>query len=241
MEGDSGATTIAKATFDGNDLEKKETGWDRVKQAFVADQENKDIPRELYEMILMATMGMLMGYAYGGVPASRHARERYIQKSGAAIYSSRLEATGASYNAGMRGFIRYGYRWGWRTALLAAGFHGISTFMAVYRDKVDMTNYVSAAVVTGSLYRVNLGLRGLVGGAFVGAVVGIPAGLILIGVQKLQGETMLEKNKRDRREKAIAREKELELRRQTTPLLLDYMEKNMKQSSKPENSEAASS
>ena len=41
----------------------------------------------------MAVLGMAGGYVYGGVPASRHARERYIEKSNAAIYSSRLEAT----------------------------------------------------------------------------------------------------------------------------------------------------
>ncbi|XP_038069560.1 complex I assembly factor TIMMDC1, mitochondrial-like isoform X2 [Patiria miniata] len=241
MDDETGKKDVAIATLDEHHQEKKETGWDRIKQAYTADPETHEIPRELYELILMTTMGMLMGYAYGGVPASRHARDRYIQKSGAAIYSSRLEATGASYNAGVRGFIRYGYRWGWRIAFLAAGFQGISTCMSLYRDKQDITNYVSAAMVTGSLYRFNLGLRGLVGGAFAGAVVGIPAGLILMGAQKLQGETTLEKNKRVRQEKAIARDKELLLRRDVTPLMMEYMEENMNPRSDSEKNETASS
>ncbi|XP_071784108.1 complex I assembly factor TIMMDC1, mitochondrial-like isoform X2 [Asterias amurensis] len=208
---------------DEHQEERKETGWDRVKEAYTYDKDNRYLPRELHELVLMAVLGMAGGYVYGGVPASRHARERYIEKSNAAIYSSRLEATGASYNAGTRGLIRYGYRWGWRTAVLATGFHGISTCLGLYRDKQDLTNYVSAAAITGSLFRFNLGLRGLVGGAFVGVLVGLPAGLALLGVQKMQGETFLEKNKRLRREAVEDRQKELLLRMQVTPLLLNEM------------------
>ena len=55
-------------------------------------RDNQEFPRELYEVFMMTVLGMMMGYVYGGVPAARQARQRYIEKSGASVYSSRLEA-----------------------------------------------------------------------------------------------------------------------------------------------------
>lgn len=59
---------------------------------------NEDgLSRELYEVIMMFLLGGMLGFAYGGFPASRFARRRYIQNSQASLYSSKLEATVSTY------------------------------------------------------------------------------------------------------------------------------------------------
>lgn len=205
----------------------KRSGWDNVKDAYILNRETGEISREVYELFMMFLLGSAAGSLYGGLPASRHARNRYIQTSDAALYSSKLEAVGTSYNAGTRGFIRYGYRWGWRTGFLALGFHGISSFLAVYRDKTDMYNYAVASVSTGALYRINLGLRGMIGGGIVGALLGIPAGGMLLAAQHLSGVTLLEFNKGLRKEALQGKQQKLQDREKAFSELIGSINKSI--------------
>nr|XP_054749708.1 complex I assembly factor TIMMDC1, mitochondrial-like [Lytechinus pictus] len=137
---------------------------------------------------------------------------------------------GSSYNAASRGMIRYGFRWGWRTAILAGCYHGISTSLAVYRDKQDMICYTVAGVSTGVLYRINLGLRGMVGGAFVGGLLGIPCGALLLGFQHVMGETFIEKHRRVRAEQQAEKLQERSLRMSITPRMMEIMEESIQKS-----------
>lgn len=64
--------------------------------------------------------------------------------------------------------------------------------MSVYRGKSSMWEYVAAGSTTGALFRMNLGLRGMVAGAVVGGALGIFAGGASLGVMKLSGTSMEE-------------------------------------------------
>lgn len=151
-------------------------------------------------MISSGVLGALAGLFYGGIPAARHARQRYIQVSQAEMYANRVEAVRSAHNAAIRGFVRYGWRWSWRVAVIVTLFNSVSTGMSVYRDKDAISNYVAAGAATVGLFRLNLGLRGLVAGTIIGAVLGIPVGGLVIGLQSLTGETVRERRRRERRE-----------------------------------------
>ena len=49
-------------------------------------------PEELTNVIKSGGVAAFAGLIYGGLPAARHARQRYIQNSQAEIYTSRVEA-----------------------------------------------------------------------------------------------------------------------------------------------------
>ncbi|XP_030828113.1 complex I assembly factor TIMMDC1, mitochondrial [Strongylocentrotus purpuratus] len=221
-DADSSVTMVTEDADPGS-------GWLRLKEAYFVNNED-GLSRELYEVIMMFLLGGMLGFAYGGFPASRFARQRYIQNSQASLYSSKLEATGSSYNAASRGMIRYGYRWGWRTAVLAGSYHGISMSLAVYRNKQDMISYTVAGVSTGALYRISLGLRGMIGGAFVGGLLGIPCGALLLGFQHVMGETFIEKHRRMRAELQAERLQERSLRMSVTPQMIEMMEESIQRS-----------
>ncbi|NXL65872.1 TIDC1 factor, partial [Chordeiles acutipennis] len=106
----------------------------------------------------------------------------------------------SAHRAGLRGFIRYGWRWSWRVAVFVTIFNTVSTGLSVYRNKTTISNFASAGGVTGALFRMHLGLQGLAGGFVFGTVFGIPAGGLLMVMQKLSGETLQEKRNRERRE-----------------------------------------
>ncbi|XP_063953716.1 uncharacterized protein LOC135153669 [Lytechinus pictus] len=68
------------------------SGWLRLKEAYFVNRED-GLSRELYEVVMMFVLGGMLGFVYGGFPASRFARQRYIHNSQASLYHSRLEAT----------------------------------------------------------------------------------------------------------------------------------------------------
>lgn len=64
--------------------------------------------------------------------------------------------------------------------------------MSVYRGKSSVWEYIAAGSSTGALFRMNLGLRGMVAGAIVGGALGVVAGGASMGIMKLSGTSMEE-------------------------------------------------
>ncbi|XP_073160614.1 complex I assembly factor TIMMDC1, mitochondrial isoform X2 [Lepidochelys kempii] len=75
----------------------------------------------------------------------------------------------------------------------------VSTGLSVYRNKTAFSHFAAAGAFTGGLFRVHLGLSRMAAGSVFGAAFGIPAGGLLLAVQKLAGETIQEKRTRERR------------------------------------------
>lgn len=196
-----------------------DTGWDRLKDLFDRD-DTQMYPEELRNVIKSGVVAALAGLIYGGLPAARHAKQRYIQVSQAEIYTSRVEAVRSAHNAAIRGFVRYGWRWSWRVAAFVTLFNSVSTGLSVYRDKYTLSHYAAAGAVTGGLFRLNLGLGGLVAGTVIGAVLGIPTGALIISMQSLAGETLRERRRRERRELYELRLEEWSARLQLTDDLI---------------------
>ncbi|XP_068447190.1 complex I assembly factor TIMMDC1, mitochondrial [Clinocottus analis] len=176
-----------------------DAGWDRIKDLFNRDVTQR-YPEELTNVIKSGLAAALAGLLYGGLPAARDAKQRYIQVSQAEIYTSRVEAVRSAHNAAIRGFVRYGWRWSWRVAVFVTIFNSVSTGLSVYRNEYNLSHYAAAGAVTGGLFRLNLGLRGLVAGTIIGAVMGIPTGALIISMQSIAGETAGQRRIRKRRE-----------------------------------------
>ncbi|XP_039599757.1 complex I assembly factor TIMMDC1, mitochondrial [Polypterus senegalus] len=183
----------------GNKPEFPDTGWDRIKELFHRHETNA-FSEEITNTIKSALMAAAVGMMYGGIPAARHARKRYIEQSNAEVYRHRIEAVRSAHNAAIRGFLRYGWRWSWRVAAFVTVFNAGSIVLSVYRDKYVLGHYAAAGAITGGLFRINLGLRGLVAGSLIGGVLGVPAGALIMGMQMASGETLGERKRRERRE-----------------------------------------
>ncbi|XP_068165465.1 complex I assembly factor TIMMDC1, mitochondrial [Antennarius striatus] len=179
--------------------ELPETGWERIKHFFHRDG-TPQYPEEINNVIKSGLFSGMIGFLYGGVPAARYARRRYIQSSQAEIYTSRVDAIRSSHNAAIRGLLRYGCRWGWRVAAFVTLFNSVSTGLLVYRNKYAISNYAAAGAVSGALFRVSLGPKGVVAGAVIGTVLGIPIGALIIGMQSLMGQDPGEGRKRKQKE-----------------------------------------
>ncbi|KAI2531005.1 translocase of inner mitochondrial membrane domain containing 1, partial [Homo sapiens] len=88
---------------------------------------------------------------------------------------------------------------GWDRLRELFGKDTVNTSLNVYRNKDALSHFVIAGAVTGSLFRINVGLRGLVAGGIIGALLGTPVGGLLMAFQKYSGETVQERKQKDRK------------------------------------------
>ncbi|KAM9628475.1 complex I assembly factor TIMMDC1, mitochondrial [Morphnus guianensis] len=176
-----------------------QTGWERLSELWRRD-ERQQYPEETVNIVKSAFTGGVVGWMYGGLPAFYHARKAFIERSHGELFQNRADAVQSAHRAGLRSFIRYGWRWSWRVATFVTIFNMASTGLSVYRNKSTISNYASAGAFTGALFRIHLGLQGLAGGLMFGTAFGIPAGALLMIMQKVAGETLQEKRNRERRE-----------------------------------------
>ncbi|KFQ21538.1 Translocase of inner mitochondrial membrane domain-containing protein 1, partial [Merops nubicus] len=128
------------------------------------------------------------------------ARKSFIERSHGELFQNRADAVQSAHRAGLRSFIRYGWRWSWRVTAFVTVFNVVSTGLSAYRNKTATSHYAAAGGFTGALFRMHLGLQGLAGGFLFGTAFGIPAGGLLMVMQKLAGETLQEKRNRERQE-----------------------------------------
>ncbi|XP_075436713.1 complex I assembly factor TIMMDC1, mitochondrial [Ascaphus truei] len=199
-----------------------ETGGDRIRALFQRTEQG-DFPEEVQSIVKGTVTGLLLGWVYGGVPAARHSKERYIQQSQAEVYRHRVEAVRSAHNAAIRGFLRYGWRWGWRVAAFVTLFNSVSTGLSVYRDDFALSHFAAAGGVTGGAVRMNLGLVGVLTGSVIGATLGVPVGALISGLQSLSGESLREKKQRERRELYERKLEEWSARLQITDGVLQEM------------------
>ncbi|XP_004675249.1 PREDICTED: complex I assembly factor TIMMDC1, mitochondrial [Condylura cristata] len=203
-----------------------ESGWERLRQLFVKDEQQRT-SEELQNIYRAAVSAGIIGWAYGGIPAFIHAKQRYVEQSQAQVYHNQLDAVQSAHQAATRGFIRYGWRWSWRTAVFVTIFNSVNTGLNVYRNKNTLSHFVIAGAVTGSLFRINLGLRGLVAGGIIGALLGTPVGGLLMVLQKYYGETLQEKKQKDLIALHEQKRQEWEARLQFTEILPEKIESDL--------------
>ncbi|XP_025332371.1 complex I assembly factor TIMMDC1, mitochondrial [Canis lupus baileyi] len=203
-----------------------ESGWDRLRDLFVKDEQQRT-SKELENIYKAAVSAGIIGWAYGGIPAFIHAKQRYVEQSQAEVYHNRFDAVQSAHRAATRGFIRYGWRWSWRTTVFVTIFNTVNTGLNVYRNKNALSHFVIAGAVTGGLFRINLGLHGLVAGGIIGALLGAPVGSLLMAFQKFYGETVQERTQKDRKALHELKLEESKARLQFTQLLPEEIESSL--------------
>ncbi|XP_050331013.1 RPII140-upstream gene protein [Bactrocera neohumeralis] len=168
-----------------------ESGLDRLKDMFQVD-EFGSISSELNSIYQAGFVGFLFGAIYGGVIQSRAAYLNFMESNQATAFKSHLDAKRKLQDEVTMSFARGGFKWGWRVGLFTTSYFGIITCVSVYRGKSSIFEYIGAGFVTGSLYKINLGLRGMAAGGIIGGVLGSIAGAASLALLYASGTSMEE-------------------------------------------------
>lgn len=163
-------------SFEPLQEEKKEhTGWDRLRLMYTKD-EFGNISQQMSAVLQTSFMSLFAGAAYGGFKASKQAYEDFIERNQATVYENMLDAKRRLQNHVTINFGRGAFHWGWRLALFCGSFQLLLTSIATYRGNTSVMDYVASGMIAGSVFRAQLGPRGIIVGGTVGSILGLLAG-----------------------------------------------------------------
>uniref|UniRef100_A0A1B0GMI0 Complex I assembly factor TIMMDC1, mitochondrial n=1 Tax=Phlebotomus papatasi TaxID=29031 RepID=A0A1B0GMI0_PHLPP len=168
-----------------------ETGMDRLKKMFTMNSED-GVSSELTSIQQAGFMGIFVGACYGGFLHSRKAYLDFMERNLATSFSSHLDAKKKLQHAVTMSFAKGAFRWGWRLGLFTSTYVGFITMVSVYRGKSSIYEYILAGTAAGAMYKMNLGLRGMVAGGAVGCALGTVGGLLSVTLLRATGMSMEE-------------------------------------------------
>ncbi|XP_068152393.1 RPII140-upstream gene protein [Drosophila tropicalis] len=169
----------------------EESGRERLRHMFTVD-EFGSISSELNSIYQAGFLGFLIGAIYGGVTQSRAGYIDFMENNQATAFKSHFDAKKKMQDQFTVNFAKGGFKWGWRVGLFTTSYFGIITCISVYRGKSSIYEYLAAGSITGSLYKINLGLRGMAAGGIIGGFLGGVAGVTSLLIMKASGTSMEE-------------------------------------------------
>ncbi|XP_011306121.1 RPII140-upstream gene protein [Fopius arisanus] len=171
------------------ELSQKYTGMTAVRRMLTPDQYGELSP-ELVTAVHMSATSTLMGILYGAVIQGREAWYAFIENNQATQFANHLEAKKLLQDKVTLAMGRGALKWGYRIGAFSTMFIFINTCIAAYRGEPGILEYVGAGVITGGLFKVNLGPKGMVAGSVVGGFLGFLGGAASLTLLYLTGYTM---------------------------------------------------
>nr|SVE73253.1 EOG090X0FS6 [Ceriodaphnia reticulata] len=188
--------TAQKLAEQANKVVSTETGWDRLKSIFrteyhsnLANIEFNAISPELDGVLSAASVGTLIGFFIGALPASRAEYEDFITNNKATKFQSHFEAKTKLQHNVTQAMAIAGWRVAWRLGLFTGAYMFFTTAVSVYRNKTSVYEFAAGGLLAGSMYKLPMGPKAMCSGGLAGAALGTLAGGISVGIMKLTGTT----------------------------------------------------
>ncbi|XP_071573996.1 complex I assembly factor TIMMDC1, mitochondrial [Temnothorax nylanderi] len=166
-----------------------ELGWDRVKEIFTLDQ-NGMPTKELQSITNITLSGIVIGTAIGGMGVTKDTVNNFIANNEATRFISHFDAKRDLQQSVLVNFLRKGGRLGAKLGTFCFLFSSITTCTTAYRGKLAVENYMLGGSVTGLIFKMNMGLRAMLVGTGLGAVLGGFCGGVSVLILKLSGITI---------------------------------------------------
>lgn len=157
-------------------LSPGEIGIDRLKNMF-HDSEGR-ITKEFQSILSATTTGLLGGFALGGILKTVDLPHNFRKEHQATKWDSAFHAKRQLHNKFALEFIKGGISLGRKLGTFCFLFQSTSIILYVYRGKFELINSTVAGAVTGSAFKMNMGLKGMLAGTVAGSVLGTVYGTI---------------------------------------------------------------
>ncbi|XP_073972847.1 RPII140-upstream gene protein [Rhodnius prolixus] len=169
--------------------EKLTNSWDRVRKIFTVDEFGTISP-ELSTICQSTFFTVFVGACYGGFVQSREAYLQFIERNQASQFVDHYEAKKKLQDHVTKSFARGALRWSWRLAMFGGLYVTFVTVLTAYRGRPSVLDYTVGGMLSGSIYQMKTGLRGVVVGGTLGAIIGLFAGSLTLTVLRFTGSSM---------------------------------------------------
>ncbi|CAK9818019.1 RPII140-upstream gene protein [Anthophora quadrimaculata] len=146
--------------------------------------------KELQSVINTTMVGVLTGFIVGGWAKMKNTVEIFKAENQATLFLNKFEPKKMLQNKIAMNMIKGGLPYAMRLGTISFLFSSTSTFLYVYRGKFDPFNHIIGGAIGGFIYRINMGLKGVVAGAVLGSILGTISGLMTALILYISGYEM---------------------------------------------------
>ncbi|XP_046336196.2 RPII140-upstream gene protein-like [Haliotis rufescens] len=171
----------------------KETGKDRLVKMFSKNHIGGWSP-EVQFIKQVTTQTALITFLITSFVGGRHAREEFVRKHQATVFSTRFRAFRSLQDSIFMKSLLDGAKWTVKVSLFTVSLLGISQSIAVYRNKSSPWEYSIGLGITAAFLKCNLGLKGMFAGGVFGTVMGLVGGTAIWGIMYALNETQEQRN-----------------------------------------------
>jgi len=208
-------------------------GWQEVKEIFTIDEYGK-LSNGLNSILQTTFITGFFGACYGGFLQSREAYLNFIERNHGTKFTDQYDAKKKLQDFVTVNFAKGAVHWGWRLALFSGLYVTSVTVMSAYDGENKILHFVGSGLIAGGVYRMNMGLRGMIAGGTLGSLIGLLAGSVTLLILRLSGSTLDDVQKwqtdmAERRERQLleaSAKKTAAMNKETHSLLVDH-DKNL--------------
>lgn len=173
---------------DNNEMAVKQarTGFHRVIDLFKLDEFGSP-SKELLSTLHTAMFSGLLGGSLAGLKETQLKYQDFVTKMNSEMFVSHTEAKNALTRKMAISFVKGFSHWGSRMAFFSSLFTLNVNILGAYNDRTSILHFVTSGCVTGSIYRIPMGLRAMIAAGTVGGCLGLIAGCLSIGLLTLFG------------------------------------------------------
>ncbi|XP_058792779.1 RPII140-upstream gene protein [Phymastichus coffea] len=170
------------------------SGWQRLKNLF--KKHDDDIVHPVVTDTIQTAMGgFIFGGVYGALIHSRAAFIKFIETNEATQFRNHLDAKRKLSDAMFASYLKGFGQWGIKIGFFVTTFTFVQQTLSVYQNKYAFWHYSVGGATAGSLYKFQLGPKGMVSGAIFGGLFGTLYGsikVILLKLTNISEEDLLE-------------------------------------------------
>jgi len=199
---------VRTGVLDNMYSDRTTTSWrERLNMMWRMDQYRMPSP-ELEFVKDSTQLSLFCGMCYGAYHETAKVQRIFLEQNKYTMFQHPREAQKAMQDRIVLGMMQGGWRAGWRMGVLGFTFTAVSQSLVAVRGYINPLDYGVAGGVMGAIYKINMGPRGMIGAGVGGGLLGLQAGVISWVLQKMTGETVVERWEREYRQRGEKIEEE---------------------------------
>ncbi|XP_015116154.1 RPII140-upstream gene protein [Diachasma alloeum] len=171
------------------ELNPQYRGIEAVRRLFRPD-EYGELSQEMAAAVHMSGASVLLGAVYGAILHGREAWFAFMENNQATQFHHHMEAKKMLQDRVTMAICKGGFKWGFRIGGFTTVFIFLNTFIRVFRGEPGVIEYVGAGAITGGLFKLNLGPKGMFAGSLAGGFLGLLGGSVSMILLYLTGYTI---------------------------------------------------
>ncbi|XP_031830110.1 RPII140-upstream gene protein isoform X1 [Nomia melanderi] len=164
------------------------SGTERLKHMLITS--NGELTKESQSIISATTVCGIGSFVIGGLTEALRVPEKFKKENQTTKFLSQIHANKLLNDQIALEFFRKGISYGWRVGLFAFFNQAIGVSLYTYRGKHQIRNYTLAGAISGGLFKLHLGLKGICAAGVIGGLFGTIYGTLSVGMLYLSGTTI---------------------------------------------------